>query len=273
MSAIQVDTARCKQDGLCVSTCPLGILELPIDATPRTRAGYESRCVACGHCMAVCASEALLLEGVSREALQPLDVTRYPSVDALAHLLRGRRSIRRFHKDPVAREVIEPLLDAVRWAPTGHNTQPLRYAVFSGRERIHELAGHAIDHFRNLLNTAPEAAKALGAGGLVKSWDVGKDMVLRHAPQLIVAYGPKQHPMLSGSALIALTQVELLATAKGLGACWAGYIMIASATHTPLRMALGLADGEAVGGALMLGRSAVKYQSIPPRKPLDVRWD
>jgi nitroreductase len=223
--------------------------------------------------MSVCASEALLLEGVARDALQKLDATQFPSATALAHLLRGRRSIRRFHTEPAELSVIEQLLDAARWAPSGHNTQPLRYAVLSGRERIHGLAGHAIDHFRNLLNTAPEAAKALGAENLVRSWEAGKDAVLRHAPQLIIAYGPKQHPMLSGSALIALTQVELLATTMGLGACWAGYVMIASAAHAPLRASLGLAEGEAVGGALMIGRPAVKYQSIPPRKPLDIRWD
>jgi nitroreductase/NAD-dependent dihydropyrimidine dehydrogenase PreA subunit len=273
MPAIRVDHQQCKRDGLCIATCPLGILEARADGIPSTRAGYETRCVACGHCMAVCQGDALLLDGVARAELQQLDVSKYPSPDALTHLMRGRRSIRRFRAEPLDRGVVEQLLDAARWAPSGHNSQPLRYAVFSGRERIHHLAELAIDHFRALLTTAPEAAQALGAGGLVKAWASGKDTVLRHAPQLLIAYGNKSNGMLSGSALIALTQVELLTTAMGFGACWAGYIMLASASHAPLRAALGLAEGEALAGALMIGKPNVKYRSIPPRKALDVRWE
>lgn len=273
MPAIRVDSNLCKRDGICITTCPLGILERSADGTPNTRIGYETRCVACGHCMAVCQGDALLLDGVSRTDLQELDVTKYPSPDALSHLMRGRRSIRRFRADPLGREALEPLLDAARWAPSGHNSQPLRYAVYSGREQLSTLAGHAIEHFRTLLTTAPEAAKALGVGALVKAWDSGKDLVLRHAPQLLIAYGNKSNGMLSGSALIALTQVELLATTMGFGACWAGYVMIASASHAPLRAALGLTETEALGGALMIGKPSVKYRSIPPRKALDVRWE
>jgi nitroreductase/NAD-dependent dihydropyrimidine dehydrogenase PreA subunit len=273
MPAIIVDSARCKHDGLCVSTCPLGILEQSAMSPPSTRAGYESRCIACGHCMAVCPQQALLLEGVSREALVPLDVAKYPSAEALGQLLRGRRSVRRYAPEPVERALIERVLDAVRWAPSGHNTQPLRYSVFAGQERIRQLAGHTIDHFRGLLQSAPEVALRLGAGGLVKAWEAGSDMVLRDTPQLIVAYGPKQHPTLTSSALIALAQAELMAAAVGLATCWAGYLQIAAAGHAPLRAAMGLAETEAVGGALMIGKPSVKYTSIPPRKPLDVRWD
>lgn len=52
--------------------------------------------------------------------------------------MRGRRSTRAFLDKPVARDVIESILDAARWAPSGVNTQPWQVAVVSGqtKERI-----------------------------------------------------------------------------------------------------------------------------------------
>lgn len=38
--------------------------------------------------------------------------------------VRGRRSIRRYEDRPVPRELVDQLLEAVRWAPSGGNTQP-----------------------------------------------------------------------------------------------------------------------------------------------------
>jgi nitroreductase len=43
--------------------------------------------------------------------------------------LKGRRSIRSFKEDNVACEIIERLLDAARWAPSGGNKQPWRFVV------------------------------------------------------------------------------------------------------------------------------------------------
>jgi nitroreductase len=41
----------------------------------------------------------------------------------------GRRSIRRFTRETVSDEVVDRILDAGRWAPSGLNNQPWRFAV------------------------------------------------------------------------------------------------------------------------------------------------
>ena len=46
--------------------------------------------------------------------------------------MRGRRSTRAYLDKPVARETIESILDAARWAPSGVNAQPWQVAVVSG---------------------------------------------------------------------------------------------------------------------------------------------
>ncbi|HEY0674736.1 MAG TPA: nitroreductase family protein, partial [Immundisolibacter sp.] len=52
--------------------------------------------------------------------------------------MRDRRSVRAYLDKPVARETLEQVLEAARWAPSGTNTQPWRVLAASGavRQRI-----------------------------------------------------------------------------------------------------------------------------------------
>jgi coenzyme F420-0:L-glutamate ligase/coenzyme F420-1:gamma-L-glutamate ligase len=47
----------------------------------------------------------------------------------MAHLVKTRRSIRRFKATRVSRDVIHAALDLARWAPSAHNAQPWRFIV------------------------------------------------------------------------------------------------------------------------------------------------
>ena len=49
--------------------------------------------------------------------------------------IRERRTIGVFSDRPVARDVIEQLIEAARWAPTHKHTEPWRFHVVSGRAR------------------------------------------------------------------------------------------------------------------------------------------
>lgn len=57
--------------------------------------------------------------------------------------IRQRRSIRRFTPEPVAREEVEAILEAGRWAPSGLNNQPWRFlVVLPGDPRQEALSRH-----------------------------------------------------------------------------------------------------------------------------------
>lgn len=62
----------------------------------------------------------------------PVDPEAVRHVDAA---IRSRRSIRAFTSEPVAREVIEEILDVAARAPSGTNTQPWRVYVLTGEAR------------------------------------------------------------------------------------------------------------------------------------------
>ena len=48
--------------------------------------------------------------------------------------IKGRRSIRRFKKDPVPDELILKVIDAARWAPSSKNKQPWEFIVIRDEE-------------------------------------------------------------------------------------------------------------------------------------------
>ena len=54
--------------------------------------------------------------------------------------IKARRSVRKFTPDPVSDEQIERILEAGRWAPSGLNNQPWRFAVVRDRGLIMEIA-------------------------------------------------------------------------------------------------------------------------------------
>jgi len=60
-------------------------------------------------------------------------------LDIIAYI-RTRRSIRKFTPEAVSEELIERILEAGRWAPSGLNNQPWRFAVVKNRGLIAEIA-------------------------------------------------------------------------------------------------------------------------------------
>lgn len=55
-------------------------------------------------------------------------------------LIRGRRSVRRYRPDPIARPLLEKLLTAAIWAPSAHNRQPWRFCVVTSKTAKHNLS-------------------------------------------------------------------------------------------------------------------------------------
>ncbi|MFH1184397.1 MAG: nitroreductase family protein [Chloroflexota bacterium] len=82
-----------------------------------------------------------------------------PCMD-LHGFLRSRRSIRRFHADPVPAELIDRILTTATFAPSAHNRQPWRFAVVStasGRSRLSD--SMALEYRRDLRADGMAAAQ------------------------------------------------------------------------------------------------------------------
>ena len=259
MGHITVDLDLCARDGACVAVCPSRALTMNAEGFPEEIPG--SRCILCGHCVAVCACDALTHAGLPDEPFLPMP-SEWPAPAMMDGFLMSRRSVREFKDRPVGKEVMEALLDVARRAPTATNSQLLHWIVIEDREKIRALSRETVN------GTGPSG----GNPALLKQFEDGYDFVLRGAPTVVVVCAPKTYAWGKEDGAIALTYLELAAEARGLGACWTGYLARVAATHEPLRRLLSVPEGYVVCGGLMLGEGVYSYRRIPPRKPISVQW-
>lgn len=273
MPLFTVDDNLCVRDGFCARVCPTSIIEMAAgDAGPVAVEGAETRCINCGHCVAVCPHAALSLERMPLEACLPLDADKVLGAGQAEQFLRSRRSIRCYRNKPVEREVLTRIIDMARYAPTGSNSQQVSWLVVDGREKLESLTGLAVGWMRHLVDEKDPMAERYGMRGIVQAWEGGIDIICRDAPALAVAHGPAVYPVMTIDCTIALTYLDLAASALGLGACWAGFFMIAAAHWPPLHEALDLPEGHKPFGAMMVGYPRHDYQRLPARKEASITW-
>ena len=146
----------------------------------------------------------------------------------LDEAIRGRRTHKSFAPEPVPRGTVESLLDAARFAPNHHLTQPWRFRVLGPESlaRLKEAAGPV------------EAPK------------------LDRAPTLVVASarlsGAQQQDEEDVCATAAAIYAVLLAAhARGLASYWRTPAVLRTREG---RAAVGVPDGERVLGLIHLGR-------------------
>lgn len=268
-----VDPGLCRRDGICAAVCPARIITCVAGELPHMSAAAEKRCIRCGQCMAFCPTAACSAPDCDvREQLQ-LRPERFPGPEQVEELIFRRRSIRNFKAKPVPKELLERILNAARFAPSSHNTQPLRWLVTDSKDKVRQLAELTVGLLEQLPEKDPGVALRLHAAGLARAWHDGYDVIMRDAPHLVLALAPKS-PWAAVDAAGALAYVELAACSHGVGACWAGYFTFA-ASHPlgePIRKALGLNADEAVQGGQMLGYPRFTSFARPPRKALNISW-
>ena len=272
MVQIHIDQEKCKRDGICTRVCPMGIIEMAGDSVPTLGAGLADLCISCGHCVAVCPHGALSLDSMAVGVCTPLKADLAIGSEQAEQLFRSRRSIRAYGDRSVEREKLTRLIDMARYAPTGSNSQQVQWLVVDSRERLHSFAGMIIEMVRNLIAQGHPLAKAYRLERSVAAWEAGNDPVLRGAPVLVIAHAPKAYPLAPVDCTAALTFFDLAAPTIGLGACWAGFFMMAAAQWPPLQEALALPDGNVCGGALMVGYPKYEYHRLPTRNDAVVGW-
>jgi len=114
-------------------------------------------------------------------------------------IIRERRSIRRYKREVPSDEVIQTILEAGRWAPSGLNNQPWRFLVMKGKANKDGLA--EFTKYGNIIIGAPVVIIVFM--NVADSYNRDKDLM----------------------AIGACIQNMLLqAHSLGLGACWLGEI-------------------------------------------------
>jgi nitroreductase/NAD-dependent dihydropyrimidine dehydrogenase PreA subunit len=264
MGLLEIDTAKCKRDGFCVRECPAVIIRMPKEAYPETIPG--GICLDCGHCVAVCPHGALSHERIPIENSPPiLDELRINEAQAL-QFLRSRRSIRHFLDKPVEPEKIRKIIEGARYAPTGGNSQMVEWLVLTDKTKIKQIAALTVDWLRRLVKDPQVIAARPYLAIAVATWDAGNDSVLRGAPALVIASASKEAMNGMVDLTIALSYLDLLAPAMGLGACWAGLLQGALLSSPDIKQLVGIPASHPHHYPLMLGYPDVRYHRLPERR-------
>jgi len=206
-------------------------------------------------------------------------------------LISSRKSIRRYTTDPIPNEMIYKILEAGRWAPTGHTYQPWRFIVVKDPETKKE-----IGRLSKLATGARETAyyglgmlqpRYAGIEDLAKREHVMKIMYTGqvsefagNAAVLIVVLGT----MLEGEMNVpydlcaCMENMILEAHSLGIGSCWVHAPVAATRDAIKFKKLLKIPTGMAeykVIACLSLGWSAEERKHPRPKKPLEelVYWE
>lgn len=261
-----IDPDLCRRDGLCAAACPASLVRQDApDTLPYPLPGKAEHCIRCGHCVAICPAGALRHSLLPFEDFPLIDRKRVMDPAELAVFLRTRRSIRTFKPCTVSRETFGAVLGAVRFAPTGHNRQEVRWTVLDGRQAMAGFLSHVNEWMRSEVKAKTDFARNMKLAGAVRAVDKGKDVVTRGAPHAVFAHVPDDGVTPSTDAVIAATWFEIVAHAHGLGTCFAGYLMFALSHRPELMRHLGIPEGRVVPAALLVGNPKYRYRRMVPR--------
>jgi nitroreductase/Pyruvate/2-oxoacid:ferredoxin oxidoreductase delta subunit len=274
VSAFKVDRHKCNFCGMCVAECSPRIIYMEgAQVLPSIIEGGEERCRKCGHCVAVCPTAAVSIDTMKAEECASLNRELLPTAEQVELLLKSRRSIRSYEDKSVPRDTLQRLIEIARYAPSGHNTQPVRWLIVEESKETRLLAGLVAEWMRSIVEVNPQGATDWGFDRLVDAWDRGEDMILRGAPNIIVAHADKVYgPLGETACVIAMTYLELAAYSLDLGACWAGYFQVACGAYPPLMEALELPQDHRVYAVMMVGYPRNKFRSIPLRNEPEISW-
>lgn len=251
---ISIDLERCIGCGRCSADCPSSNLTVKDKlATPLTQT-----CLMCAHCVAVCPTAAVSISGFGEEP-RPVDGAEALEPERLLAAVCARRSMRRFADRPIPDEAVADILETGRRTPSAKNAQNVSYLVL--RESLACCEALAVRLFRRvmpLVRLVDETARRT---------EIDDSFFFKGAPLVIVIVSKDQV-----SAALAASNMELMAQAHGLGVLYSGFFAMAARLSGALRRELGLARGENVVTALVVGYPAVKYLRTAPKEPADVSW-
>jgi nitroreductase/NAD-dependent dihydropyrimidine dehydrogenase PreA subunit len=271
MQFIEVNKNTCTKCGMCADECRLGLIDFQTNNFPSPVSFIETSCVRCGHCVAACPTGSLNHLAIPVEKCVPVQNGLLISPEQCEQLLKSRRSIRLYKKKSVSKEIINKLIDIARYAPTAGNSQCVEWLVIDNQERINKIKNAVTDFIRFMITNQPEFAKEAHMQLMLEGQESGKDVLLHHAPVLIITHAKSDDIMAPVACAGALTFFELAARSIGVGTCWAGFVMAASA-FPPVKEALTIPEGHTNYGSMLVGYPKQKYHRIPTRKPPQITW-
>ena len=185
-------------------------------------------------------------------------------MDAIVAILT-RRSTRRFDNKIPNKELIQKVVNAGRYAPSGANSQTSHFIVITNKEVLKEIAELVQGEFAKMEISEDMYVSLKGSINASKKGDY---VFHYNAPVLIVIANKKGYGNAIADSSCALENMMIAANAFDLGSCWINQLHWLD-DNERIRTFLegyGLKKDETITGGLALG---VSENGLPNRKPLD----
>ena len=268
-----IDNSLCTICDLCITICPSAILAKNAEKKIYFQADRVDLCIKCGHCMAMCETAAISIEGLSYETnFRPLPQTNW-NYAAFMDFLLTRRSVRIFRDEPVPVEVLQKIIDTVATAPFAVNPENVEITIVNDKKVIEKALPYMSKMYIQLakilkvpflswliLRSMPKEVSNTLVNfigphvkkGLYDS-STGTDDITRNAPVLILFHAKKGAEEHTVDAHIYLTYSLLAAHSLGLGATAIGLIGPAVNQSKPLRRLFRIPEGNEVVESMIAG--------------------
>jgi nitroreductase/NAD-dependent dihydropyrimidine dehydrogenase PreA subunit len=287
-----IDPTICKSDGLCVAVCPNRILQKDSVGNVAFRADRMDMCFRCGQCMAICTTRAIQVPGLDYERdFFPLPAA--PAPESYFDLLASRRAVRVFKDQPVPRELLEKVVEAIQLAPPSFPPHKIALVVVQDPALIKRALPLMVDLYDRLVRAMHNPIARLvvrrSAGAekyklLVRhvvplmerrlpDLKAGvEDTITRHAPAMILFHANRNSENYRTDIAIGMAFGMLAAHALGLGATAIDLVPPAVERSPALRELFGIPESDEVAGCVILGFPRYRYQRGIRRPLARVAW-
>jgi ferredoxin len=269
---------KCIACGACAQVCPIGTIsyELGSSKSRKPIITDPSVCFSCGQCIAVCPKDAISHNKLLASDFPKIENQAQISWDAFVGLTRQRRSIRKFEKTPVPKEIIAKILDeSTKYAPTGMNRQAVELMIIDGERlvAIREEMNAVLLHLYNLLKHTHWLSQELELHWrhmqvMKRMIELEMDPSTRNAPLMLLFITDNRVKENETDATILSYQTLLSAEILGLKTCYFGAIQNSLPFSRKLKRILNLPSHRMVACGLLLGYANIKYRKMVSRKPL-----
>nr|MBU1328940.1 nitroreductase [Candidatus Omnitrophota bacterium] len=135
---------------------------------------------------------------------------------SMIDIIKSRRSIRKYLDKPISEEIVDRLIEAAKWAPSGMNEQPWGFIVVQDKLLIKELSDRSIPYISKAIEENPKFIR------YKKRMAVKDFSIFYHAPCVIIILGRRDAFSYQNDCAMAAENLMLTAWSMGIGSCWVG---------------------------------------------------
>jgi len=179
--------------------------------------------------------------------------------------IRNRRSVRDFEAKQIDRKILQEIIEAGAYAPSGANSQPWRFVVAESEPFRAKLAAMVLPYYKKWIKGMPEEFQKMREERDLTT----PDPVYYGAPAVVFVIGKGMTS--DFDCAMACQNIMLAARSHWIGSCWV-YIGSLVTAEKEIKEALELKEGEKVYGPILLGFPKGGFPAAPDRKPLNVKY-